>query len=181
LLVHIASNKGESKSLFFGGLTNFLFYVAGIATQFFPQFIGVTRRAGSSSNPASVFRISHKFIDLGSMLYIAIFLTLGMLLANIFAKGFTSALHRLEAMKFASFTLEGFRHTQIHFGGFLAAGSRLFILLFGFSSRLLSTRRFVRDCDLRGRAISWHSNAALPYLWPFLRLSDFQNRRCDGA
>jgi hypothetical protein len=120
----------EFRSLFFSGVANLLF--------FFLLYIALashlerpTKRA-PVRDPSIISNGALAVFDLPSIFYFAVAITVGMLLLNILANGFINALNRLESIKSASFTAEGYRDIQIYFGGVLGLGGLAFLCLYSF-------------------------------------------------
>jgi hypothetical protein len=118
ILVHLASDGTEFKSLFLGGLANFVFFVGGLVAAYFSKFLpGGT--VSSSMAPVSPARSGLSSFSIPIMIYVAVATTGAVLVLNFFCNVFTNSLDRMEALNSLSTTPEGYRDAQLYVGALI--------------------------------------------------------------
>jgi hypothetical protein len=128
LLSYVASKETEFKPLFFGGLANFVFFIAGYVVTYLSQHSG---GSFAENAPAAQGTGSRPAIDIVAVICIALGIIVSIVIVNLCNEGFTASLNKLIAAKAVTFHGEGYNTIQMFGGGMAGTLCVLCLIVYG--------------------------------------------------
>ena len=128
IISYIVTRQGEFKGVFLGGMANFLFFFGGVLAPYIAGLI----HAPAGPAPAPVAGTQGAAFSVVVVIEVACATTLAVLVMNACAGGFTNALERMKSLGSVSFTAQGYRDTQMYFGGAIGVLCLSAAMIYGF-------------------------------------------------